>query len=55
MQFFDLDGCAPNLRVHKYTTLGEGVEEYEVGFWATRDIRKGEEVSHAQSLQYSQT
>lgn len=30
--------------MHKYTTLGEGVEEYEVGFWATRHISKGEEV-----------
>ena len=37
-------GCDPNLEVHKYETLGDGAEEYEVGLWAKRDIKKGEEV-----------
>ncbi|CED82358.1 Acyl-CoA thioesterase [Phaffia rhodozyma] len=37
-------GCDPNLRVEKWMTLGEGFEEYEVGFWTTRDIKAGEEL-----------
>ncbi|WVQ83933.1 hypothetical protein IAT38_006077 [Cryptococcus sp. DSM 104549] len=37
-------GCAPNLEVRKYQTLGDGWEEYEVGMWALRDIKKGEEL-----------
>lgn len=41
-------GCAPNLEVRKYTTMGDGVEEYEVGFWASRDIEMGEEVGFAE-------
>lgn len=39
-------GCQSNLEVRKVSTLGEGVEEYEVGMWAARDINAGEEVSH---------
>jgi SET domain-containing protein len=38
-------GCNPNLEVRKYQTLGDGMEEYEVGMWALRDISAGEEVS----------
>jgi SET domain-containing protein len=38
-------GCQPNLEVRKMSTLGDGVAEYEVGMWASRDIRAGEEVS----------
>ncbi|KAL7415756.1 hypothetical protein BDY24DRAFT_413322 [Mrakia frigida] len=37
-------GCSPNLEVHKLTTLGSGVEEYEVGLWSSRDILPGEEL-----------
>ncbi len=37
-------GCAPNLEVRKYQMLGDGMEEYEVGMWALRDIKEGEEV-----------
>ncbi|WVF70177.1 hypothetical protein IAT40_004965 [Kwoniella sp. CBS 6097] len=37
-------GCAPNLEVRKYQTLGDGWEEYEVGMWALRDIKAGEEL-----------
>ncbi|KAK8846627.1 hypothetical protein IAR55_005714 [Kwoniella newhampshirensis] len=37
-------GCAPNLEVRKYQSLGDGLEEYEVGMWASRDIKKGEEL-----------
>ncbi|OCF38889.1 hypothetical protein I317_07338 [Kwoniella heveanensis CBS 569] len=37
-------GCAPNLEVRKYQTLGDGWEEYEVGMWASRDIKAGEEL-----------
>nr|XP_031861777.1 uncharacterized protein CI109_002606 [Kwoniella shandongensis]KAA5528849.1 hypothetical protein CI109_002606 [Kwoniella shandongensis] len=37
-------GCAPNLEVRKYQSLGDGWEEYEVGMWALRDIKKGEEL-----------
>jgi SET domain-containing protein len=40
-------GCQSNLEVRKVSTLGEGVEEFEVGMWASRDIAAGEEVSHA--------
>lgn len=36
--------CGPNLEVRKYQTMGNGSEEFEVGFWALRDIRAGEEV-----------
>jgi SET domain-containing protein len=50
-----IDGCAPNLRVHKFTTLGEGVEEYEVGFWATRNIAKGEELFYDYNVSSFQT
>ena len=39
-------GCAPNLNVYKCQLLGDGLEEYEVGMWARRDIKQGEEVSH---------
>jgi hypothetical protein len=38
-------GCNPNLEVRKYQTLGDGMEEFEVGMWALRDISAGEEVS----------
>ncbi len=38
-------GCEPNLEVRKVSTLGDGVEEFEVGMWASRDIKSGEEVS----------
>jgi len=37
-------GCSPNLEVRKYQILGDGLEEYEVGMWAMRDIKQGEEV-----------
>ncbi|WVR04321.1 hypothetical protein IAU60_001321 [Kwoniella sp. DSM 27419] len=37
-------GCSPNLEVRKYQTLGDGWEEYEVGMWALRDIKAGEEL-----------
>ncbi|BEI88239.1 uncharacterized protein CcaverHIS019_0109570 [Cutaneotrichosporon cavernicola] len=37
-------GCSPNLEVRKLETLGDGFEEYEIGFWATRDIKAGEEL-----------
>lgn len=38
-------GCQPNLEVRKVSTLGEGLEEFEVGMWASKDIAAGEEVS----------
>lgn len=37
-------GCSPNLEVRKLETLGDGFEEYEIGFWATRDIKAGDEL-----------
>lgn len=37
-------GCDPNLEVRKYQTLGDGLEEFEIGMWALRDIKEGEEV-----------
>lgn len=37
-------GCNPNLEVRKYSTLGDGYDEYEVGMWAKSDIKAGEEV-----------
>jgi SET domain-containing protein len=37
--------CNPNLEVRKYQTIGDGYEEFEIGTWATRDIKAGEEVS----------
>ena len=30
--------------MRKYQTAGAGLEEYEIGFWALRDIHAGEEV-----------
>jgi SET domain-containing protein len=36
--------CGPNLEVRKYQIMGNGSEEFEVGFWALRDIPAGEEV-----------
>lgn len=39
--------CAPNIEVRKYQKMGMVTPEYEVGFWAKRDIRAGEEVSFA--------
>jgi hypothetical protein len=33
--------------VHQYQNLGDGLEEFEVGMWALRDIAAGEEVSTA--------
>lgn len=36
--------CEPNCEVRKYQTAGDGFEEYEIGFWALRDIQAGEEV-----------
>ncbi|WWD08091.1 hypothetical protein V865_006202 [Kwoniella europaea PYCC6329] len=37
-------GCAPNLEVRKFEIAGDGLEEYEVGMWALRDIKAGEEL-----------
>ncbi|WRT65156.1 uncharacterized protein IL334_002099 [Kwoniella shivajii] len=37
-------GCAPNLEVRKYQTAGDGWDEFEVGMWALRDIKAGEEL-----------
>lgn len=37
-------GCDPNLEVRKYQTIGDGLEEYEIGMWAVKDIKQGEEV-----------
>ncbi|WWC67534.1 uncharacterized protein I206_101443 [Kwoniella pini CBS 10737] len=37
-------GCAPNLEVRKYQTAGDGWEEFEVGMWAIKDIKAGEEL-----------
>ncbi|TXT10031.1 uncharacterized protein COLE_03965 [Cutaneotrichosporon oleaginosum] len=37
-------GCSPNLEVRKLQTVGDGFEEYEIGFWAIRDIKAGEEL-----------
>lgn len=36
--------CNPNLLVQRFQCLGDGLEEYEVGMWAVRDIVAGEEV-----------
>jgi len=41
--------CSPNIEVRKYQTAGAGLEEYEIGFWALRDIAAGEEVSARRS------
>ncbi|KAL1408172.1 hypothetical protein Q8F55_004977 [Vanrija albida] len=38
--------CNPNLEVRKYQTIGDGYEEFEIGTWATRDIKAGEELSY---------
>jgi SET domain-containing protein len=38
-------GCTPNLEVRKLQI--EGLDEYEVGMFAKRDIKAGEEVSVA--------
>ncbi|WVQ76666.1 hypothetical protein IAR50_006340 [Cryptococcus sp. DSM 104548] len=45
-------GCAPNLEVRKYQTLGDGWEEYEVGMWALRDIKKGEELFYDYNFEH---
>ncbi|ODN75230.1 hypothetical protein L202_06423 [Cryptococcus amylolentus CBS 6039] len=45
-------GCAPNLEVRKYQTLGDGWEEYEVGMWASRDIKKGEELFYDYNFEH---
>lgn len=37
-------GCDPNVEVRKLQTLGDGFEEFEIGMWAKRDIKQGEEV-----------
>ncbi|WWC59044.1 uncharacterized protein I303_101591 [Kwoniella dejecticola CBS 10117] len=37
-------GCAPNLEVRKYQTAGDGWDEFEVGMWAIKDIKAGEEL-----------
>jgi SET domain-containing protein len=37
--------CDPNCEVRKLQLAGDGLEEYEVGMWAIKDIKKGEEVS----------
>ncbi|WVW78881.1 hypothetical protein I302_100844 [Kwoniella bestiolae CBS 10118] len=37
-------GCAPNLEVKKFQMAGDGLEEYEVGMWAIKDIKAGEEL-----------
>lgn len=44
-------GCDPNLEVRKFQTLGDGMEEYEVGMWASRDIQQGEEVTPVASIE----
>jgi hypothetical protein len=46
------DGCAPNLEAQKFTTLGDAVEEYEVGFFAQRDIKAGEELYYDYNVSY---
>ncbi|ORY23811.1 hypothetical protein BCR39DRAFT_472897, partial [Naematelia encephala] len=38
--------CDPNLEVRKYQQTGDGIEEYEVGMWAIKDIPKGTELSY---------
>jgi len=43
-------GCEPNLEVKRYQTLGDGLEEYEIGMWAMKDIAQGEEVSRASPI-----
>lgn len=43
-------GCEPNLEVKRYQTLGDGLEEYEIGMWAMKDIAQGEEVGWASSI-----
>lgn len=42
--------CAPNVEVRKYQTAGAAQEEYEIGFWALRDIKQGEEVQVGRAL-----
>lgn len=42
--------CDPNLEVHKLQTLGDGLEEFEVGMWAKRDIPQGQQVSRQMTL-----
>ncbi len=42
--------CDPNIEVRKYQTMGMASEEYEVGFWAARDIMAGEEVRISASI-----
>jgi SET domain-containing protein len=39
-------GCDPNLEVRKYQTMGDGWEEFEIGMWAIKDIKAGDEASH---------
>lgn len=43
-------GCSPNLEVRKYGTVGDGYDEYEVGVWAVKDIKAGEEVGQRNVL-----
>jgi SET domain-containing protein len=38
-------GCDPNIEVRKYQQVGDGLQEYEVGMWALKDIKQGDEVS----------
>jgi hypothetical protein len=37
--------CMPNLELRRVSLLGQGLDEYEFGFWATRDIMAGEELT----------
>lgn len=43
--------CTPNIEVRKYQTMGMASKEYELGFWALRDIKAGEELCYNYSLE----
>lgn len=38
-------GCEPNVQIRYLATVGDGYEEYEIGVWATKNIKPGDEVS----------